>query len=83
MPVIPFSHSWPYEKQYQDIYLHECPFCGEDQVLTHMKMKELEEAKEGIKKQLNLPCCHGRLVILEADEDYLWTNQVLREDRSS
>ena len=64
MPVIPFSHSWPYEKQYQDIYLHECPFCGEDQVLTHMKMKELEEAKEGIKNAFSFSIYTGAVVML-------------------
>ncbi|WP_017726399.1 hypothetical protein [Halalkalibacterium ligniniphilum] len=79
MDVIPFENTWPYEKQFDDIYLHECPFCGEEQVLTHMKPEVLEQAKEGIKTSLILPCCHGKITILEADEDYFWADEQLRK----
>ncbi|WP_026688483.1 hypothetical protein [Alteribacter aurantiacus] len=78
MKVIPFSHTWPYEKQMGDIYLSECPFCREENVLTTMKQRELQRAKEQVKQRLNLPCCLKTLVILEADDDYFWTSEPLR-----
>ncbi|WP_088103967.1 hypothetical protein, partial [Halalkalibacter urbisdiaboli] len=59
MSVVPFQNTWPYEKQYNDIYLHQCPYCGSDQVLTHMKPRDLNRAKEGIKTILILPCCNS------------------------
>ncbi len=70
MDVIPFVNTWPYEKIYNDIYFHSCPFCEEEQVLTHMKLRELQKAREGVKTILIMPCCHGKMTILEADDDY-------------
>ncbi|GAE27918.1 hypothetical protein JCM9140_4085 [Halalkalibacter wakoensis JCM 9140] len=79
MDVIPFVNSWPYERLYDDIYLQTCPFCGSENVLTNMKNKDFKRAEEGIKTILILPCCNGKLTILEADEDYFWTDKQLRK----
>ncbi|MBU9722124.1 MULTISPECIES: hypothetical protein [Bacillaceae] len=78
MKPIPFDHTWPYEKQMGEIYLHECPYCGTNNVLTHMALDSLELAKDKVKQRLNLPCCRKTMIILEADEDYFWTNESLR-----
>ncbi|KMK77665.1 hypothetical protein [Alkalihalobacillus pseudalcaliphilus] len=79
MDVIPFVNTWPYEKQMKDIYFHTCPFCQESNVLTNLKIKDLEKAQQAIKVRLIVPCCHEVITILEADEDYLWTDQKLRK----
>lgn len=78
MGPIPFEHTWPYERQMGEIYVSECPYCRQDNVLTHMKDASLERAKEGVKTRINFPCCHKTMVILEADDDYFWTNEPLR-----
>ena len=78
MAVLPFGHSWPYERLMGDIYFHTCPFCGADNVLTNMKKRDLENAKEGIKTIVIAPCCHGKMTVLEADDDYFWTEEKLR-----
>lgn len=80
MDVIPFVNTWPYERQFDDIYLQSCPCCGTENVLTNMKKSDFKRAQEGIKTILILPCCHGKLTILEADQDYFWTNKPLRKD---
>ncbi|NEU30068.1 hypothetical protein GN156_04650 [bacterium LRH843] len=79
MDVIPFINTWPYERQFNDIYLHACPFCQQENVLTDMKKSDFNKALEGIKVNLNLPCCHERLTIIEADQDYFWTDRPLRK----
>ncbi|MFA9560050.1 hypothetical protein ACERII_22300 [Evansella sp. AB-rgal1] len=78
MKPIPFDHSWPYEKQMGDIYLSECPYCKAHNVLTHMNEEMLDRAKDKVKTRLNIPCCLRTMIILEADEDYFWTNEKLR-----
>ncbi|WP_170885656.1 hypothetical protein [Bacillus alkalicellulosilyticus] len=79
MKIIPFENTWPYEKVMGDIYIHTCPYCGSDNVLTSMKKRDLENALDGVKTLLIMPCCKGRMTIIEADEDYFWTNQALRK----
>ncbi|WP_096436687.1 hypothetical protein [Alteribacter populi] len=79
MKPIPFDHTWPYEKLMGDIYVSTCPYCGEENVLTNMKLRDLERAKEQVKQRLNMPCCLKTMVILEADEDYFWTTEPLRK----
>jgi hypothetical protein len=74
-----FKHSWPYEKFGKDIYINECPYCHENNVLTNLKLSALENAKEGIKTYLVMPCCHNKMTILRADEDYFWADQPLRD----
>ncbi|ARK31915.1 hypothetical protein [Halalkalibacter krulwichiae] len=80
MNVIPFINTWPYEKLFNDIYFQNCPFCVEENVLTNIKKSEYERAREGIKTVVIMPCCRGKLTILEADDDYFWTDKRLRKD---
>ncbi len=79
MDVIPFKNTWPYDRQFDDIYFQSCPFCHEENVLTNMKKSDYAQALDGIKTILILPCCYEKLTILEADEDYFWTDQPLRK----
>ncbi|WP_100405304.1 hypothetical protein [Bacillus solitudinis] len=79
MGIIPFENTWPYERQYNDIYFHSCPYCESDYVLTHMKLRDLKRAKEGIKTLLIMPCCNSKMTIMEADDDYFWSTERLRK----
>jgi hypothetical protein len=45
-----------------------------------MKKSDFKRAEQGIKTILILPCCNGKLTILEADQDYFWTDKQLRRD---
>ncbi|WP_338082331.1 hypothetical protein [Fictibacillus enclensis] len=76
--MLNFEHSWPYEKMMDDIYINECPYCHTSNVLTTFSEDKLNNAKEGIKQLLVMPCCHSKLTILNADEDYFWTEEKLR-----
>ncbi|WP_096190038.1 hypothetical protein [Evansella halocellulosilytica] len=78
MKPIPFDHTWPYDLQMGEVYLSQCPYCGESNVLTHMSKESLLLAKDKVKQRLNLPCCLKTMTILEADDDYFWTNEKLR-----
>lgn len=73
-----FEYTWPYERMMNDIYISECPFCKTDNVLTSFKEEQLELAKEGVKQRLIMPCCHGKITILNADDDYFFTDEKLR-----
>ncbi|WP_306301300.1 hypothetical protein [Thalassobacillus sp. C254] len=55
------------------------PYCHQHNVLTHMSEEDLERAKEEIKTNMVLPCCHTKMIILKADEDYFWTTDHLRK----
>ncbi|QKS72182.1 hypothetical protein FLK61_36680 [Paenalkalicoccus suaedae] len=79
MQLIPFDHTWPYERQMGDVYIATCPYCQENNVLTHMSNAALERAKDRIKTRLNMPCCKKTMTIIEADDDYFWTNERLRD----
>ncbi|ERN52220.1 hypothetical protein M3689_19940 [Alkalihalophilus marmarensis] len=79
MDVIPFQHTLPYERQFEDIYVSSCPFCEEEQVLTHMKPRDYKQAIEGVKTILIMPCCRSKITILEADDDYFWADEPLRK----
>ncbi|TLS38844.1 hypothetical protein [Pseudalkalibacillus caeni] len=79
--MLSFEHTWPYEKMMDDIYIQECPFCKEENVLTPMTKREFSEASEGIKTRLIMPCCHGKMTILNADSDYFWTEEPLRKQQ--
>jgi hypothetical protein len=78
--VISFRHSWPYERVMKDIYLNECPYCHSHNVLTSLDEDDMENAFEGIKTALVMPCCHNRMTIVKADEDYLWADELLRKE---
>ncbi|WP_078429995.1 hypothetical protein [Alkalihalobacterium alkalinitrilicum] len=79
MDVIPFENTWPYEKIMNDIYLSECPYCEAENVLIHLKARDLQRAKESIKTIVVMPCCNHKMTILEADDDYFWTDEKLRK----
>jgi hypothetical protein len=76
--MIPFSHAWPYETIRQDIYVETCPFCGTERVLLPLKQKDLQPIRDGRKRLLVFPCCHGTVTIVDADRDYLLTDRKLR-----
>ncbi len=78
MKPIPFDHTWPYEKQMGDVYLSSCPYCSQENILIHLSAAALERAKEGVKVRTNMPCCKKTMIIIEADDDYFWTNEKLR-----
>jgi len=73
-----FSHSWPYEWIMDDLYVDECPFCKERSVLISLKKENIQLAKEGFKTHTVMPCCHEKLVIVNMDDDYLWSDRALR-----
>lgn len=77
--MIPFENTWTYERSGKDIYIHKCPYCNSDNVLTNMKKADLEQAKESIKTYLIMPCCLEKMTIIEADDDYFWTTEKLRK----
>jgi hypothetical protein len=76
-----FEYTWPYERMTNNTYISECPFCKQDNVLTSFKEEQMTLAKESIKQLLIMPCCHGKLTILHADDDYFYTDEKLREKR--
>ncbi|SDH62682.1 hypothetical protein SAMN05192534_10874 [Alteribacillus persepolensis] len=79
MELIPFENTWPYEKLGNDIYIEKCPYCSEDHVLTDLKVDDVEEMKDEVKKLLVMPCCHANMTIIQADDDYFWTTEPLRK----
>lgn len=79
--MIPFENSWPYELIQQDIYVHECPFCSESNVLLPLKKKDIPGIQQGAKKLLVFPCCHNKITIVDADRDYLLASQPIRTRR--
>ncbi|MBP1933753.1 hypothetical protein [Ammoniphilus resinae] len=76
--MIPFSHTLPYERIGSDLYIHECPFCGSERILLTWRLKDLDGVKERIKKALVMPCCHEKLMIIDADSDYLLADTPIR-----
>ncbi|CAG7649416.1 hypothetical protein ACFQI7_26590 [Paenibacillus allorhizosphaerae] len=79
--MIPFENTWPYERIGSDIYVQYCPFCKAPNVLLPFKPRELEFLKEGVKKLLIFPCCHNKLTLVGADQDYLLAGRPLRQYR--
>ncbi|MFD2617915.1 hypothetical protein [Terrilactibacillus laevilacticus] len=73
-----FSHTWPYEKIKDDYYFTECPFCHTENVYLHLSKAAANQAAEGIKTHVIMPCCHEKIVIVEMDQDYIWSDQALR-----
>ncbi|GBF76469.1 hypothetical protein PA598K_04943 [Paenibacillus sp. 598K] len=76
--MIPFERCLPYDQAMGDLFLPECPFCGEEQVLLPMKPLELPEIRDGRKRLLVFPCCRNKVTLLDADNDYLLTDTVIR-----
>lgn len=77
--MIPFSHTWPYEMIMNDVYVNECPFCAERNVLIPLRPKELDSIHHGKKKLLVFPCCHHKITVIDTDRDYLLASQPLRK----
>lgn len=73
-----FNHTWPYERVMGDCYIETCPFCQEESVLIPIKKEAIEQAYEGFKTHVVMPCCHEKLTIVEMDEDYIWSDRALR-----
>lgn len=80
--MIPFSHTWPYDIIYGDLYVQNCPFCSKENVLLPLKPKELQLIRDGKKgcwyfpaaaqvRQLSIMtpiiCC---LTVLSAEQTY-------------
>lgn len=76
--MIPFSQTWPYDLIMGDMYVHRCPFCGQENVLLPMRPKELQAVREGKKKLLVFPCCKASLTIIDTDADYLLFDRPVR-----
>ncbi|MBH5317482.1 hypothetical protein I6N90_06590 [Paenibacillus sp. GSMTC-2017] len=69
--MIPFQNAWPYETVMGDLYVSTCPFCDAENVLLPLKPKELPEIHDGKKRLLVFPCCHNKITLIDADQDYL------------
>jgi len=76
--VIPFERTWTYDIVRGDIYVSECPFCHASNILIPLKPSELPDIRDGKKKLLVFPCCHGKVTVVDADADYLLTDTKLR-----
>lgn len=76
--MIPFRNTWPYETVRGDIYVHECPFCGQSNVLLPLKTKHLQTIRDGRKWLIVFPCCHEKITAIDADADYLLADRPLR-----
>ena len=76
--MIPFNQALPYETIKQDLYVSPCPFCKAENVLLRLKTHELPDIHDGKKKLLVFPCCHNKVTLIDADSDYLLTDQPLR-----
>ena len=76
--MFPFQNTWPYEAMGDDLYVTECPMCGERNVLLPISKLDLVAIREGKKRLLVFPCCKGSVKIVDADADYLLANRKLR-----
>lgn len=79
--MIPLENTWPYEIMMGDIYVSECPFCDAENVLIPLKPSELPIIRDGKKRLLVFPCCHSKITIIDADQDYLLTDGPLAKRR--
>lgn len=75
---LPFSHTWPYDLLMKELYFSECPYCGESNVRIPNGQSKLARAREGLRTELHMPCCHETLRALGADDDYFWADEPLR-----
>ncbi|WP_258042486.1 hypothetical protein [Paenibacillus sp. UNC499MF] len=77
--MLPFSHTWPYETVLKDIYVDECPFCSQSNVLLPLRTKDLLPIHEGKKKLLVFPCCREKVTLVDTDTDYLLADRPFRK----
>ncbi len=73
-----FHYTWPYERVMGDNYIEVCPFCRAESILVPMKKEAIENAYEGFKTHVVMPCCHEKLTIVQMDDDYIWSDRPLR-----
>lgn len=76
--MIPFANAWPYEKVGEDLYVHQCPACGAEEVALTWKLKDIAQVRSGVKRLLVMPCCYTSLKIIDADDDYLLADRKLK-----
>ncbi|MDF2720389.1 MAG: hypothetical protein K0Q59_64 [Paenibacillus sp.] len=76
--MIPFENTLPYETIGKDVYLIECPHCGERNVLLPLQTKDLPPIREGRKRLIVFPCCHEKMTAVDADRDYLLGDRPIR-----
>lgn len=80
--MIPFANTWPYEQIRGDLYVTECPFCGENQVLLPVKAEDRETIHTGTKKLLVFPCCFNKATLIDFDSDYMLADRPLRNQQA-
>lgn len=77
--MIPFRNSLPYDVVMKDVYVSECPFCKQAQVILPLKPADIRDLRGGIRKRaVVFPCCHTRLRLVDADDDYLLADRPVR-----
>ncbi|PYI50819.1 hypothetical protein [Paenibacillus flagellatus] len=76
--MIPFENTLPYETIGRDVYLVECPYCGERNVHLALKTNDLQPIREGRKKLIVFPCCREKITAVDADRDYLLADRIVR-----
>lgn len=81
--MIPFQNSLPYDIVMKDVYVPECPFCEKSHVLLPLKPADIASIKGGAKKLgVVFPCCHTRMQLVDADNDYLLADRPIRSSFS-
>ncbi|MDF2717325.1 MAG: hypothetical protein K0R28_4250 [Paenibacillus sp.] len=76
--MIPFENTLPYETIGKDVYLIECPYCGERNVLLPLRTADLTPIREGRKRLIVFPCCREKMTAVDADRDYLLGDRPIR-----
>jgi hypothetical protein len=77
--MIPFRNSLPYDIVMKDVYVPECPFCRRSHVLLPMKPEDVQDLRGSARKRaVVFPCCHTRLQLVDADNDYLLADRPIR-----
>ncbi|MCQ4088535.1 hypothetical protein [Saccharibacillus sp. JS10] len=76
--MIPFEKALPYDQVMGDLTVPKCPFCGAENVLLPIRPAEIKDIQTGKKRLTVFPCCHGRLTVLDCDDDYLMTDTVVK-----
>ena len=76
--MIPFENTIPYDEMMGDLFVEACPFCSKKHVLLPIKPAELQLIRDGKKRLLVFPCCHHRVTIINADQDYLLADRSMR-----
>lgn len=73
-----FENTWPFDVIMGDVYFHTCPYCGEEDILLPLSKADFKKGKEEVKVHAIMPCCHSKMTILKIDDDYFWSDEILR-----